>query len=156
MNKHCKVCLVQAELDEDGRCRSCATALAATRAGMTYGKFVARYGCNPDAIAPPVRPRERVNAEVACAVCGEPIPPGTGRKRYCSSTCATQGHRQVAADYYRARHPAPPRLCIVCGRPLDPDLHKSITMCSDVCREARKNEQRRQRYIRAKERKQHE
>lgn len=121
MSTNCKICLVQAELDQDGRCRSCATALAATRAGMTYGKYVAKYGCDPLAIARLSR-TELLDADT-CAFCGNPMPP---------------------------------RMCIVCGRPLDPNLHKSITICSDACRERRKNDQRRQRYIRAKERKQHE
>lgn len=154
MSKTCKICLVEAELDENGRCRSCATALAASEAGMTYGKYVAKYGCNPLAI---VKPEKQPESDAnRCLICGTPIPEGGRRTRYCSTACATQARRQAAAESYRARHPAPPRRCIVCGRPLDPGLHKTITMCSDACRELRKNEQRRQRYIRARERKLHE
>lgn len=150
MRKFCKICLVETELDQHGRCRSCATALAATDAGMTYGKYVARYGCDPLAIVH--TPQLTQDDTLRCLVCGTPIPVGGRRSRYCCKACAIQARRQAAADTYRARHPAPPRLCIVCGRQLDPALHKSITMCSDACRELRKNEQRRQRYIRQKER----
>lgn len=152
MSKRCKICLVQTELD--GRCRSCATALAATNAGMTYGKYVAKFGNDPAACR---RPRTTVPTDIIadsnlrCAVCGAPVPEGTRRTLYCSPDCARVGQRQKARDYYRANHSTAPQTCIVCGKMLPQTMHRSSRICSDACRAVRRNDQRKQRYHRARE-----
>lgn len=87
MSKYCKVCRAPSdELDTQGRCRSCAVALAATNAGMHYGDYMALQGYHEPFRPIPVDVAEE-KEEKKCLWCGAIIPPGSRQRKYCSWDC---------------------------------------------------------------------
>ena len=66
-------------------------AVAATKAGTTYGKYMAKK----EQLA-----KQKAAAEEAkrrkCLFCGRPLPSGKGNRRYCNAECAEKYREQEA------------------------------------------------------------
>lgn len=82
--------IIMDQLDKD--------AVAATRAGMSYGQYIAK--CKPPA-APAVRfpkkkaePARGQEKRPLCAICGEPIPSTSKNRKYCGPDCSYAAMRQ--------------------------------------------------------------
>ena len=88
MSKYCKVCRApSSELDGQGRCRSCAVILAASNAGMSYGKYMALNGYHEPFTPVLVDVEEEEETVKKCQWCGAAIAPGSGGRKFCSFDC---------------------------------------------------------------------
>lgn len=140
MNR-CKYCHTVHELDAKGRCPSCADAANATRAGLSYGAYMARKyaGQLPPLPIPRTRPEpvSRANAVKICRICGAQIPPESPRRTLCSPECQAEYNRRSANEAHakakalRAEQPRPPRCCVVCGKPITRPNAKTCPDCKD-------------------------
>lgn len=67
-------------------------AVAATNAGMSYGKWKALQGSKNE---PPARPKKAKTpvpgSRPVCRICGKEIPEFTRRRTFCSQECAKKG-----------------------------------------------------------------
>ena len=80
--KRCKVCKGLHDVRGDGLCGGCYDNRMAAQFGMSYGKYVAKYGHNyqrDDKPAP-------LNPQV-CPVCGAVIVNAKWGRKYCSDKC---------------------------------------------------------------------
>ena len=64
-------------------------AVAATKAGLTYGKYMAKK----ETLAAAYDGLDKVKK---CLLCGCPLPRGKGNRRYCSARCADRYREQEA------------------------------------------------------------
>lgn len=64
-------------------------ACAATKAGLTYGKYMAMK----KVLAEKEEAKRR-----KCILCGHPVPHGRGRRLYCSAECAEKYRQQKAQE----------------------------------------------------------
>lgn len=70
-------------------------AVAATKLGMSYGKYIAKY-------KPPTPPVERFpkkqqkqeEKKIRCVSCGKELMPGSRSRRYCGPDCAHMARRE--------------------------------------------------------------
>lgn len=95
--RRCRVCHAEkaaSALDETGRCHGCATAAAATDAGMTYGKYTAlrRSGLLPKQVALQARINRQRFAGIYCKNCGQRIPEGS--EGFCCQECRAKWEQQ--------------------------------------------------------------
>lgn len=72
-------------------------AKAASDLGISYGKYMARKH-KPVAAVRPGKKMKNVGHR-RCVVCGAPILPSTGRRKYCSTECAREGSLQRIRSY---------------------------------------------------------
>jgi predicted nucleic acid-binding Zn ribbon protein len=56
---------------------------------------------------------------------------------------AVEAYNEQRRREYREAHPLPTRACVVCGQPFS--KRPDALVCSDVCRNLQKGEERRQR-----------
>ena len=68
-------------------------ACAATKAGLTYGKYMARRK-----VLAEKKTAEEEGRRRKCVLCGRPVPPGRGRRLYCSAECAEKYREQQARE----------------------------------------------------------
>ena len=134
----CKICHTshtRDELDEKGRCSSCADAGDATAYGLHYGDYMAakpRPYVLPVAVTP-LRELPVMKPEKVCRICGKPIPPESGRRTLCSLECQAEFNRQSAkaahdkAKAAKAAKEKPVRYCAICGEPLPSNMRKYCT-----------------------------
>ena len=149
----CKYCHTDHELDGKGRCPSCADAANATRAGLSYGAYMARKyaGHLPPIPIPRPRPEpvSRANAVKVCRICGARIPPESPRRTLCSPECQAEYNRRSAnaahakAKAQREANPKPPRCCALCGKPITRPNAKVCPACKDEYRRTYDREYRR-------------
>ena len=66
-------------------------ACAATKAGLTYGKYMARK----ETLAAATK-SATLRAIRKCVLCGHQLPAGKGNRRYCSSECANKYREEQA------------------------------------------------------------
>ena len=66
-------------------------AVAATKAGLTYGKYMAMRK-----VLAEKKTAEEEAKRRKCILCGHPVPPGRGRRLYCSAECAEKYREQEA------------------------------------------------------------
>lgn len=64
-------------------------AVAATNAGLTYGKYMAKKETLAAAY-------EGIDKVKKCLFCGCPLPRGKGNRRYCNGECAEKYREQQA------------------------------------------------------------
>lgn len=78
--RSCKICLGTEDVRSDGICRCCYDRRQADLRGMTYGKYISKFGHN---LGRPVY----VAAAPAkiCITCGAPLPPR--HSKFCSARC---------------------------------------------------------------------
>lgn len=172
MAKGCKIChALTLELDATGRCLGCAMAKAATDAGTTYGKFVARRYVGsvmlpllplelepeePVDDAPTPKPKKAAKKTPVmrtCVYCGKEYRRITGNQRFCCHECQEAQHRIDARNRMRAKaNNQGRRYCVVCGKPIPEEQHLLKNTCSEECRIARHNEKAREGAARQRER----
>lgn len=111
------------------------TSIAAEKAGMSYGKYVALYGVvteeDPEIIA------EALPNVPLCVECGKPILHRAGRQKYCSDECMRRAGRRRCVERYRKRRKeeAGERICEVCGKPIPSERNLQSKTCSEECSE---------------------
>ena len=137
----CKYCHTVHELDAKGRCPSCVDAGDATRAGLSYGAYMARKyaGQPPHLPIPRTRPEpiSRANAVKICRICGALIPPESPRRTLCSPECQAEYNRRSANEAHakakaaQEAQPKPPRYCVICGKPINRPNAKTCPDCKD-------------------------
>lgn len=72
-------------------------AMAAQRAGMSYGKYMAKFGSRNI-----LTELEKQDPEaVPCKYCGKLFVPRMGNVKYCSDECSRERDRERKLDYYR-------------------------------------------------------
>ena len=64
-------------------------ACAAIKAGLTYGKYMARRKVLAEQNTAKEEDRRR-----KCVLCGRPLPSGKGNRRYCNAECAEKYREQ--------------------------------------------------------------
>lgn len=130
----CKICKVETEVDENGRCRSCREAYEATEIyHTTYGKLKAQKQCREHQKLPPILPP----GWKICPQCGKRFFPNHGKRIYCSDLCGKNA-RQAARNEKRAkeRPPIQPKICAICGKEFIPCRNdKRIKYCGIECYE---------------------
>ena len=140
-------------------------AIAAQRAGLSYGKYMAQKGEKAAAVRYP----KEVAAEapqvpaLRCSVCGKVLPDGHKSRKYCSAECAEEGRleqRRIRRmldkeELVLEEEAAPPAaqvpelVCILCGKPIPAQEARRkycSGACADLAREAQvreSNERRR-------------
>lgn len=94
MTARCKICHGSDDVREDRLCRCCYDLRQAEARGLTYGKYISRFGSNlgrrGEAVLRPVR---------VCRNCGAPVPPRS--RLFCSPACCRKYwnlHRIDASD----------------------------------------------------------
>lgn len=122
------------------------TSIAAQKAGMSYGQYVAKFGCvNPEEeeIIPP-------EGYQVCPECGKAFTGRKGRPVYCSSECRVKHGQRKYMEKYRERHGenlrGVERICVVCGKPIPVDRYAKAKTCSYECSDelTRRNKNKRQ------------
>lgn len=74
--------------------------IAARKAGLTYGKYIATLPPAPAAVRFPKEQAKGQEKRCMCKVCGKPIPTGSKQRVYCSVECAHAGQNaQKKANY---------------------------------------------------------
>lgn len=113
-------------MDETGRCHGCATAAAATDAGMTYGKYTAlrRSGLLPKQAALQARINRQRFAGIYCKNCGQRIPEGS--EGFCCQECREKweqqekdGEERGAFGQSEKRPGKKGGVCLNCGKRVD-------------------------------------
>lgn len=122
-------------------------AIAAEKAGMSYGKYKAMYPHTPDEDeeqetnedygdikkqAPiALRPGQRLGT---CAQCGKAFVMGfkQSNKLYCSEDCRIKKNNEVKSARRKRNKPGKPAVCPVCGSDFIADYHSRI-YCSTEC-----------------------
>lgn len=118
--------------------------IAAQKAGMSYGKYMALQYRQPDFetdVKPETPKRE-------CPVCGKKISKyANGNRRYCSDRCRYEGGKKATLERYHqkkaeanADHERPERVCKVCGIEIPAHMHGSNRYCSPECKHERAKE----------------
>lgn len=69
-------------------------AAAAIKAGMSYGKYMAKYGWNPP-IMRQQEPEEREDEMIVCPECGKRFKKSAHGKVYCSMECLERRSRKI-------------------------------------------------------------
>ena len=88
--------------------------IAARRAGLTYGQYIATKPIPPAAVRFPKEAARGQEKRLVCALCGEEIPSNTKRRKYCSPKCADiMCDRQRRACEQRRREAAKQALYII-------------------------------------------
>lgn len=125
--KKCRVCKVEkavSVLDSTGRCQSCAMAVAATDAGMTYGKYTARL--REGRLEKQEKLQSRINgqcfAAIYCKNCGGIIPEKEKYEGFCCRECKLEWEERDKNAFERGIYKEkimPKRVCRYCGAPVD-------------------------------------
>ena len=125
--------------------------IAAQKAGMSYGKYMASMH-NPVVVDAVAVPKKRV-----CQYCGKEISKyAHGSRRYCSDSCRYEAGKQSTLDLYHQRQghteeDRVKRVCQYCGKPMPKHLHGSCRYCSPECKHERDLEQARAKWGRRKD-----
>lgn len=83
--KRCKVCKGLGDVRADGLCGGCYDNRMAGQFGLSYGKYVARYGHGF------LRRADQSTRRRICPVCGREIHPTAGKRAvFCSASCAAE------------------------------------------------------------------
>ena len=127
----CIYCHMPRELDDKGRCRSCADAGDATAYGLHYGEYMYRkerglLSGKPLCETLLNAPRKQLPR---CRVCGNVVLPPF--RTYCSDRCAREGKRQN--DHLAKTAGKPVKLCPMCGKEVAHDSRR--VYCSFECYE---------------------
>lgn len=136
----CKICKVETEVNEHGRCRSCQAAYEATEVyHTTYGKYMGQKEHQEQMKSPPpLLPGWKI-----CPNCGKRFYVNHGKRIYCSDYCA-QAVQQKRRIERRHQQPIPSKICAVCGKEFIPSRNdKRIKYCGTECYELAVMEQHR-------------
>lgn len=128
------------------------TSIAAEKAGISYGKYVALFGVvreREEEVDPLVVPK-------VCQECGRTFYGRARNMKFCSEECRKKSDNQKFGRIYRQRRAdrAKNRVCQICGKPIPESRALNAKTCSEECAEelARINKNRRQREKRDMER----
>lgn len=119
------------------------TSIAAEKAGMSYGNYVAKFGV--------VQPQEAVETSddgtKICPVCGKSFVGRRWNAVYCSAECQIKrGSKDYMKKYREQRREklkAMDRVCVVCGKPIPEGRNlKAKTCCEDCSAELEKQTKR--------------
>lgn len=113
--------------------RLAADAIAAEKAGMSYGKWKVLHPHTPDPTVKTPKVLVHIKGEPItrkCLCCGnEFIVAGPGAcRKYCDDKCRDR----AAMRRYREAHPLQVRNCLFCGKEMDAKGNKSF--CSNACK----------------------
>lgn len=136
----CKICKVETEVNEHGRCRSCQAAYEATEVyHTTYGKHQAQKEWHDQIKQPtPLPPGWKT-----CPKCGKRFYANHGKRIYCSDLCAREA-KQNRRRERQHQQPVPSKICAACGKEFIPSRNdKRIKYCSIECCEVAAREIRR-------------
>lgn len=128
----CRICKVETEVNDYGRCRSCQTAYEATEIyHTTYGKLQGQKEQQKQMKSPtPLLPSWKI-----CPHCGKRFYANHGKRIYCSNLCA-QKVQQNRRQEKRHQQPIPSRICAICGKEFTPSRNSSrIKYCGRECYE---------------------
>lgn len=111
------------------------TSIAAEKAGMSYGNYVAKFGV--------VQPQEAVETSddgtKICPVCGKSFVGRRWNAVYCSAECQIKrGSKDYMKKYREQRREklkAMDRVCVVCGKPIPEGRNLKAKTCSEECSE---------------------
>lgn len=97
-------------------------AIAAQKAGLSYGRYMATKEQKPSAVRYPKKQAQKKvtdpsspaapqnddlvvqSADPRCKLCGEPVPRDYKGRKYCSAACADEARRQQVREHnHRAR-----------------------------------------------------
>lgn len=99
--------------------RLAADAIAAEKAGMSYGKWKTLHPHTPDPAPEKTVPVHIKGQAVTkkCLSCGSEfvVPAHNAGRKYCGDTCRDR----EAKRRYRATHPLQVRKCLFCGKEID-------------------------------------
>lgn len=87
MRKACKICRVMADVDENGRCPSCADVYMASQLNMTYGKYIAQRAAKAAMEA------QHGDNEQRCQSCSGWFIPKRPNQIYCCEQCRNSRRR---------------------------------------------------------------
>lgn len=138
-------------------------ALAAEKAGMSYGKYKALHPHTPEE-GDEIEPEEEVDEKPkpiklgpnqrlgTCAHCGQPFVLGfkQSNKLYCSSACRIKHGNDVKNA--RRKKPGVPAVCPICGADFVTD-HQHRIYCSSECFAESKRRRNKEEYEREKKKK---
>ena len=125
--------------------------IAAQKAGMSYGKYMASMH-NPVVVDAVAVPKKRL-----CPVCGKQISKyAHGSRRYCSDPCRYEAGRRSTLDRYHQRvghtdEDRPKRVCGYCGKAIPMHIHGSNRYCSPECKHERELERARAKWVKRKD-----
>lgn len=133
--------------------------LAAEKAGMSYGKYMATHPQIPEEDDEQEEPGpapiklERNQRLGTCAQCGKPFALGfkQSNKLYCSTECRIKHGNDVRNDRRKRNKPGRPAVCVICGADFIADCH-SRKYCSTECYREGTRRRNRKRYDQYKER----
>lgn len=128
----CRICKVEIEVNEHGRCRSCQAVYEATEVyHTTYGKYMAQKEQREQIkTATPLLPGWKI-----CPHCGKRFYVNHGKRIYCSDLCA-QKVQQNRRQEKRHQQTIPSRICAICGKEFTPSRNSSrIKYCGRECYE---------------------
>ena len=136
--------------------------IAARKAGMSYGKYMATM-YTPPVIHPVVEvepelaePKETAIKRV-CKNCGKEIPRNArSDRRHCDDECRYEWNKKLAlARYHKNKMKDNDgneyRVCSACGKEIPTYMHGSSRYCSEECRYERQLEMDRARYQKNKD-----
>ena len=108
--------------------------LAAEKAGMSYGKYMAlKYEQEqpPKMAESPSPPGWKV-----CPYCGKKFYATHGNRQYCSDICSANAHYKMQRDKITKNQKLiPPKICATCGKEFIPSKNdKRIKYCGNECR----------------------
>lgn len=147
--RKCRVCKVEkavSQLDETGRCKSCARVKAATDAGMTYGKYTAIMRCRNREKQAQLENRIKRNRyeAVYCKHCGGIIPTKAKYEGFCCRECFLAFQQQEKETMERGVYKKPrEKVCLNCGAPLGGNKKYCSNRCKYLHNQDRINERNR-------------
>ena len=77
--------------------------IAARKAGVSYGKYIASLPQTPAAVRFPKEQTKGQEKRRMCGVCSQPIPERSKLRVYCSIACAEIGRRAQIDEHHKKR-----------------------------------------------------
>lgn len=108
------------------------TCIAAEKAGMSYGKYVAMFGCMHKGEEKKIIPS--IHSKV-CPECGRTFSPETNKMKYCSKECCDKAAGRRYLQRKREKLKSIDRICVICGKKIPEARSLNAKTCSDECGE---------------------
>lgn len=108
------------------------TCIAAEKSGMSYGKYVAMFGCAHK--GEEKKPIPSIHSKV-CPECGRTFSPETNKMKYCSKECCDKAAGRRYLQRKREKFKSIDRICVICGKKIPETRSMNAKTCSDECGE---------------------